>query len=124
MDSSEAINRLKDHFQIHDDGRPTPYLDEAVRLAYDAIEKYDQILNRFGTFDRAMSAELVVHCDKCAYYDPYNILCHRYGLEKPIIMIDQGYCSCGIDKDVFNAMMEHCRANEGWCTPGLIITKD
>lgn len=43
MTAREAIRRLKDHFAVHDDGRPTPYLDEAVQLAYTALEYYGQI---------------------------------------------------------------------------------
>lgn len=39
MEVKEAIRRIKDHFRIHDDGRPTPYLDEAVDLAIKALEK-------------------------------------------------------------------------------------
>lgn len=39
MTNQEAICRLINHFNIHDDGRPTPYLDEAVRLAIKALEK-------------------------------------------------------------------------------------
>ena len=39
MTEREAIERLKDHFEVHDDGRPTPYLDEAVSMAIAALEK-------------------------------------------------------------------------------------
>ena len=39
MTESEAIRRLKDHFRVHNDGRPTPYLDEAVSMAIQALEK-------------------------------------------------------------------------------------
>lgn len=39
MDNNEAIWRLKDHFRIHDDGRPTPKLDKAVDMAIEALEK-------------------------------------------------------------------------------------
>lgn len=39
MSESEAIRRLKDHFRVHDDGRPTPYLDKAVSMAIQALEK-------------------------------------------------------------------------------------
>lgn len=39
MNNQEAIERLKDHFRIHDDGRPTPYLDKAELMAYEALEK-------------------------------------------------------------------------------------
>lgn len=88
------------------------------------LEEYDQLIEKFGTFDQAMSAENVVRCADCAFYDYDNLLCQRYGLEKPVIMIDQGYCSCGIKKDIFDAMMERCRANGGWCTPGIILSAD
>lgn len=43
MTAREAIRRLKDHFAVHDDGCPTPYLDEAVQLAYAALEWYSQM---------------------------------------------------------------------------------
>ena len=39
MTPQETIRRLKDHFRIHDDGRPTPYLDEAAQMAITALEK-------------------------------------------------------------------------------------
>ena len=39
MTEKEAIKRLKDHFRIHNDRRPIPYLDEAVSMAIDALEK-------------------------------------------------------------------------------------
>ena len=39
MKEQEAIERLKDHFRIHNDRRPTPYLDEAVSVAIAALEK-------------------------------------------------------------------------------------
>lgn len=40
MTNEEAIRRLKDHFRIHDDGRPTPYLDKAVNIAIKSIETH------------------------------------------------------------------------------------
>lgn len=39
MEIKEAIRRIKDHFRIHDDGRPTPYLNEAVKIAIESMEK-------------------------------------------------------------------------------------
>lgn len=39
MDEREAIWRLKNHFAVHDDGRPTPLLDKAVAIAITALEK-------------------------------------------------------------------------------------
>ena len=43
MTESDAIRRLKDHFRVHDDGRPTPYLDEAVSMAISALEELQKI---------------------------------------------------------------------------------
>ena len=39
MDAKEAIARIKNHFAVHDDGRPTPYLDEAVSMAINALRR-------------------------------------------------------------------------------------
>lgn len=39
MEIKEAIRRIKDHFRVHDDGMPTPYLDKAVSIAIKALEK-------------------------------------------------------------------------------------
>ena len=39
MEEKEAIARLRDHFLIHDDGRPTPKLNEAVSIVIKATEK-------------------------------------------------------------------------------------
>ena len=38
MTAEESINRIKQHFDVHDDGRPTPLLDEAVQSAIAALE--------------------------------------------------------------------------------------
>lgn len=35
----EAIERLTDHFRIHYDDRPTPYLDKAVAIAMNALQR-------------------------------------------------------------------------------------
>ena len=39
MDEKEAIARLRDHFSVHDDCRPTPKLNEAVSIVIKATEK-------------------------------------------------------------------------------------
>ena len=39
MTEQVAIKRLVDHFEVHDDGRPHPFLDEAVSMAINALEK-------------------------------------------------------------------------------------
>lgn len=54
MTAREAIRRLKDHFAVHDDGRPTPYLDEAVQLAYEALEWYghmEEVVDKWTTIN-------------------------------------------------------------------------
>lgn len=71
MDRHEAIRRLKEHFEIHNDRRPTPYLDEAARLAYEALEKYDLILERFGSFEHVMAAPFTFKVGDIVWiYDP------------------------------------------------------
>lgn len=42
MTEQEAIERIKDHFEIHNDGRPTPYLNKAVDMAISALEEIRQ----------------------------------------------------------------------------------
>ena len=37
MTNEEAIRSLMNHFRVHDDGRPTPVLDEAENMAYKAL---------------------------------------------------------------------------------------
>ena len=60
-------------------------------------------------------------CDLASEHERYLVEEH---FQKPVIMIDQGYCSCGVDREVMNDILERCRANGGWCTPGVIITAD
>lgn len=38
MKEQVAIKHLEDHFEIHDDGRPHPFLDEAERMAINALK--------------------------------------------------------------------------------------
>ena len=47
MTEQEAILRLRDHFAIHDDGRPTPFLNKAVSMAINALEKEFQYQEKF-----------------------------------------------------------------------------
>lgn len=97
---------------------------EAVMTVISTLEYSKLLTDKFGSLEEALEAEKVVHCRECYHYDPENLLCHRYGLEKPILMIDQGYCSCGIDKGVMEAILEKCRSISGWCTPGVILTSE
>lgn len=93
----EAVRRLREHFRIHDDGRPTPYLDEAVEMACDALDKMDQILEKFGTFDRVMAAEEVVHCGECVRYNSEKHYCDRPCMGK-IFCHPQYYCGAGLTR--------------------------
>lgn len=43
MELKEAIRRVKEHFAAHDDGRPTPYLDEACTTIYEAIKDLEKL---------------------------------------------------------------------------------
>ena len=63
MKEKEAIERLKDHFEVHDDGRPTPYLDEAVSMAIAALEK-----QKHGNW---------FLLDECSNTGVYCSVCHK-----------------------------------------------
>lgn len=65
MTYEEAIRRLKDHFRIHDDGRPTPYLDEAVAMAYAAMEKQIPKKLIYSDFDDNGFDEIIPHRAEC-----------------------------------------------------------
>ena len=64
MTEAEAIARLKDHFKIHDDGRPTPKLDEAVGMAINALEK--QIAKKVKELNEEKNL-YVASCTVCGY---------------------------------------------------------
>lgn len=65
MTYEEAIERLKDHFRIHDDGRPTPYLDEAVAMAHAAMEKQIPKKPIYSDFDDNGFDEIIPHRAEC-----------------------------------------------------------
>lgn len=56
MDEREAIYRLRDHFRVHDDGRPTPYLDEAATMAYRALENQKWLRERLIEYEKNPTA--------------------------------------------------------------------
>lgn len=61
MTESEAIERIRDHFEVHHhDNRPHPLLDEAVDMAIKALEEVQQY-RAVGTVEecRALKDRLV-----------------------------------------------------------------
>ena len=86
------------------------------------LENYDQIIEKFGSFEQAMSAESVVHCKDCVFYNPDSLLCTHFMLSEPIIRIDQNYCSSGVTQADHDRLVELCECNGGWHTPGVILT--
>ncbi len=66
MEAKEALIRIKDHFRIHDDGRPTPYLDEAVGIAIDALEK--QITKKPKKLEASLG--MIIECPNCERLQP------------------------------------------------------
>ena len=79
MDAKEAIRRLKEHFRIHNDGRPTPLLDEAVNMAIEALEK--QTLTEKSCKNCLYGGEtdlLGVFCTRQSYTDEPPVLCDKY----------------------------------------------
>nr|DAN02759.1 MAG TPA: PROTEIN/RNA Complex, archaeal, ribosomal, 50S, protein.0A [Caudoviricetes sp.] len=55
MTESEAIARIRDHFEVHNDGRPHPRLDEAVNMAIKALEEVQQY-RAIGTVEECRAA--------------------------------------------------------------------
>lgn len=55
MTESEAIARIRDHFEVHNDGRPHPRLDEAVEMAIKALEEVQQY-RKIGTVEECREA--------------------------------------------------------------------
>lgn len=77
MTLDEVKRRLGDHFAVHDDGRPTPYLDEAVMTMF-AILDYAQLLtDKFGSLEQALEAEKVVHCKDCGIWNSEKEICNK-----------------------------------------------
>lgn len=50
MTREEAKWRLADHFRVHDDGRPTPKLDEAVAVMFKALQEPERKKGRWEDF--------------------------------------------------------------------------
>lgn len=63
MKEQEAIERLKVHFEVHNDRRPTPYLDEAVSMAIAALEN-----RKHGNW---------ILLDECSNTGVYCSVCHK-----------------------------------------------
>ena len=64
----EAISRLKDHFRIHDDGRPTPKLDAACKIAYECMEK--QLSKK--PIEHSTKFAPMYECPSCGDIDVYG----------------------------------------------------
>lgn len=63
MTESEAIARIRDHFEVHNDGRPHPRLDEAVDMAIKALEEVQQY-RAIGTPEELKAAMKYVYLAK------------------------------------------------------------
>lgn len=56
MTENEAIERIRDHFEVHHhDNRPHPLLDEAVGMAINALEEVQQY-RQIGTVEECREA--------------------------------------------------------------------
>ncbi len=54
MTENEAIERIRDHFEVHHhDNRPHPLLDEAVGMAINALEEVQQY-RQIGTVEECL----------------------------------------------------------------------
>lgn len=88
MDLREAIKRVRDHFAIHDDGRPTPYLDEAEYIVIQAAKKQVPIKVIYSDYGDNGFDEIIPHkaeCPVCGYEFEFGEFNDR----------DNPYCKCG-----------------------------
>lgn len=85
MTNREAIAILKDHFDIHNDGRPTPKLDEAVSMAIAALQESEWIpllFDKNGDFDCRIpyeDDEIFVSSRDYVWKDTWICTCDEYG---------------------------------------------
>lgn len=97
MDEKEAIARLRDHFSVHDDGRPTPKLNEAVSIVIKATEK--QIAKKPVCKEMPYSEEVGFneewHCPTCGAYVGY----FTEGMSEPEQMEYCNECGQHISRD-------------------------
>lgn len=56
LDENIAIGRLREHFRVHDDGRPTPLLDEAELVAYKALSNQYWLRNMLIDYEKDPTA--------------------------------------------------------------------
>ena len=59
------------------------------------LKNYYHILEKFGSFERAMAAENVVHCGECARYNAEKHFCSRPCMGA-IFCPPEYYCGSGI----------------------------
>lgn len=52
MEEKEAIERLKVHFAVHDDGRPTPLLNKAASMAIKSLEAQNKLKEYIKQLDQ------------------------------------------------------------------------
>lgn len=97
MTESEAINRLRDHFRIHDDVRPTPYLDDAVSIAIKALEKQipKKPIEKVMPYSEEVGFNSEWHCPCCESYIGY----FTEGMSEPEQMEYCNNCGQHIAKD-------------------------
>lgn len=83
MSESEAIERLKDHFRVHDDGRPTPYLDEAVSMAIQALEKVQALEENktYQIYREYLSIGTLAEFREAMFFEKYFMELYGNGLE-------------------------------------------
>lgn len=104
MTEAEAIARLKDHFRIHDDGRPTPKLDEAVDMAIKALEKQiakkpivQEVAKEYGK-DTNVHSNDWIPCSERLPKEDERVLCfHSHGFADCGVLINGTWC-CDMDE--------------------------
>lgn len=107
MTENEAIERIRDHFEVHHyDNRPHPLLDEAVDMAINALEEVQQYrqIGKISTCKNAVEIckamiERGIDPDNIAEYIKFedNLMQRGYDLKRLLEMMEKHkqYCQIG-----------------------------
>ena len=112
MTENEAIERIKDHFEVHHhDNRPHPLLDEAVDMAIKALAEVQQY-RKIGTVEECRAWKEKHNAKKVISFD-YNNGTVNYGCpvckRKIISKIDGEWCG-----GTFNEYCDRCGQRLDW----------
>ena len=93
MTREEAKWRLADHFRVHNDGVPTPKLDEAVTIMFKALQEPERKHGRWIEYENEYGEKLH-YCSECKK----NAHRHYSEYRNDVVELLFDYCQhCGAD---------------------------